>query len=236
MSPDSEGCVYKVLSTDNLIYGPIDLATLVQWVRERRVQRESWIHWESANDWVAAGSLEALQPEFESLADNTQPESAQAVSSEGLTVSELRGFERFAPFSNEELELLVAFSELVTANPGEVIIKEGDMSDSLFLVLSGQVRARIRVGGIDTVLGTMLPGELFGEVAMLSQTARSADVVADQPTRLLRLTSGRVQRLMADQPALAAKILFNIARLLATRISSRNVELHKDLAASFVWR
>ena len=82
----------------------------------------------------------------------------------------------------------------------------------------------------------MHPGELFGEVAMLSQTPRSADVVAEVPTRLLRLTSERFQELISEHCQLAAKMLFKISRLLATRISQRNDDLQKDLASSFVWR
>jgi CRP-like cAMP-binding protein len=122
------------------------------------------------------------------------------------------------------------------AAKGDLIIKKGDLSDAMFLVVSGQVRARLRVGGHDTSLGTMEPGELFGEVAMLSQTARSADVVAEVPTRLLQLTSEGFQELMSEHPKLAARMLYNISRLLATRLSQRNQELQKDLASSFVWR
>ena len=72
MQTDSAAAVFKVLSSDNLIYGPIDLATLGQWVRERRVQRDSWVHWETANNWVAAGSIDDLQSEFEALAEVVQ--------------------------------------------------------------------------------------------------------------------------------------------------------------------
>jgi CRP-like cAMP-binding protein len=71
---------------------------------------------------------------------------------------------------------------------------------------------------------------------MLSQTARSADVVAETPTRLLRLTSERFQELMAEYPPLAARLLYNMSRLLATRLSERNQQLQQDLASSFVWR
>ena len=228
--------VYKVLSSDNLIYGPIDFMTLAQWVRERRVQRETWIHTAVANDWIAAGSLGDLQAEFDAVAAVVEEAQASAPALSAITVDELRNFERFAPYSNEELSLLISFCELVEAEKGKVIIKKGDLSDSLFLILSGQVRARMLVGGTDTSLGTMNPGELFGEVAMLSQTARSADVVAEAPTRLLQLTSERFQELMYDHAALAAKILYNLSRLLATRLSERNAQLQKDLATSFVWR
>src|SRR5262249_60837720 len=107
----------------------------------------------------------------------------------------------------------------------DLIIRKGDLSDSMFLVVSGQARARLRVGGHDTSLGTIGPGELFGEVAMLSQTARSADVVAEGPTRLLRLTADRFQELMYDHSQLAARLLYSISRQLATRLSQRNQEL-----------
>ncbi len=236
MQMDSTDPVFKVLSTDNLIYGPIDLVTLVQWVRERRVQCETWIHSATANDWFAAGSMEALQPEFAALNDAADTTQAAVAPLYVVTVDELRRFERFNPYSNEELALLIRFCDVVAAAQGELIIKKGDLSDSLFLILTGQVRARMRVGGTDTLLGIMEPGEIFGEVAMLSQTARSADVVAEMPTRLLRLTSDRFQELMSDHSPLAAKVLFNMSRLLAARLSQRNTQLQKDLATSFAWR
>jgi hypothetical protein len=236
MHSDSDNPVFKVLSSDNLIYGPVNLATLVQWVRERRVQPETWVHWETTNDWVAAGAIDALRSEFEATSKVVEATPSAGVASPTISLDELRGFERFAPYSNEDLAILLTFCETVTAAKGELIIRKGDLSDSMFVVVSGQVRARIRVGGHDTWLGTMEPGEVFGEVAMLSQTARSADVLAESPTRLLRLTSERFQQLMAEHSRLAARLLYNISRQLATRLSQRNDELQKDLASSFVWR
>ncbi len=235
MQPDSADTLFKVLSSDNLIYGPIDLATLVQWVRERRVQPQTWVYQETVNHWITACSIEALKPEFDSRAE-VPPAPAAEVRSESVSLEELRKFERFDPYSSEDLSLLLSFCDVVTAAEDDLIIRKGDMSDSMFLVVSGQVRARLRVGGHDTSLGMIGPGELFGEVAMLSQTARSADVVAEGPTRLLRLTSDRFQELMYDHSELAARLLYNISRQLATRLSQRNQELQKDLASSFVWR
>ncbi len=236
MQTDSGDADFKVLSSDNLIYGPIDLPTLVQWVQERRVQRETWIYLETAKNWVAAGSIDALKPEFDDLKSITEVVLTGEEALPNVTLDELRGFERLAPYSNEDLALLLTYCELVLAAKDHLIIRKGDVSDSLYLVVSGQVRARIRVGGRDTSLGTLEPGEVFGEVAMLSQTARSADVVADSPARLLRLTSGNFQELMTHHADLAVRMLFSMARQLATRLSQRNQELYKDLASSFVWR
>jgi len=228
--------VFRVLSSDNLIYGPIDLATLVQWVKERRIERETWVLLEAENQWVGAGTLDFLVADFDSADTGQQSVPIQPRNCAEVTVAELRGFERFQPYSNQELEVFVGFCDVVEAAKGDLIIKKGDLSDAMFLVLSGQVQARLRVGGHDNPLGTMHPGEIFGEVAMLSQTARTADVLAEVPSRLLRLTSDGFREMMTNHSALAAKILFNMSRLLAIRLGQRNVDLQKDLAASFVWR
>ena len=233
---DTSTRVFSVLSSDNLIYGPIDAATLLQWVRERRIQRDTWVLLTPENQWVAAGTLEVLLPEFDLLESRLEPEPVNPSDAAEVTVAELRGFERFQPYSNQELELLVSFCDLVEAGQGDLIIKKGDVSDAMFLVLSGKVQARLRVGGHNTPLGTMESGEIFGEVAMLSQTPRTADVLAEVPSRLLRLTSDSFRKLMAEHSNLASKILFNMSRLLATRLGQRNADLHQDLAASFVWR
>jgi hypothetical protein len=233
---DTSTRVFRVLSSDNLIYGPIDVATLLQWVRERRIQRDTWVLLAPENEWVAAGTIQFLLPEWDLLDAGPEPEPVKPSDSSEVTVAELRGFERFQPYSNQELELLVSFCDVVEAGRGDLIIKKGDLSDAMFLVLSGRVQARLRVGGHDTPLGTMEPGEIFGEVAMLSQTPRTADVLAEVPSRLLRLTSDGFRKLMAEHSNLAAKILFNMSRLLATRLGQRNADLQKDLAASFVWR
>ena len=231
---DVSSKVFQVLSSDNLIYGPIDAGTLLQWVKERRLQRDTWVLVE--NEWMAAGSLDFLVSAFDVLDYAREADAVNSRDSAEVTVAELRGFERFQPYSNQELEILARLSDVVEAAPGELIIKKGDLSDAMFLVLSGRVQARLRVGGHNTDLGAMEPGEIFGEVAMLSQTARTADVVAEVPSRLLRLTSEGFRKMMADHPSLAAKMLFNMSRLLATRLGQRNADLQKDLATSFVWR
>ena len=235
MQGKSSDKIFKVLSTDRLLYGPIDLEMLVQWVGEQRVQPETWIHSETLDSWITAGNMEELHSHFVALAEVDGEEQDSAAGQNVVTVEDLREFERFAPYSNEELTLLLSFCEVVVAAKGDVIIKKGDLSDSLFLILAGEVRARMLVGSSDNSLGMMHPGELFGEVAMLSQTARTADVVAEAPSRLLQLTSERFQQIIAEHPSLAAKMLFNLARLLATRMTQRNEQLQKDLTTPYAW-
>ena len=71
--------------------------------------------------------------------------------------------------------------------PGELVIKKGDPGDGLFFVLSGSLRARLVVGFEDRTLARIPAGEVFGEMAMFTQSPRSADVVAEEESRMLRL-------------------------------------------------
>jgi CRP-like cAMP-binding protein len=77
----------------------------------------------------------------------------------------------------------------------------------MYVVLSGAVR----VEGADVTLGWLLPGQFFGELAALDWgasfgRARSADVIADQPSRLLKMDWHLTDQLMKDAPRFAGMI------------------------------
>src|SRR4051812_45459414 len=175
---------YRVWACDNQIYGPISLATLAEWVREARVLRDTWVYFEGCQEWRLAKNIEPLRDSF-APGDETiflERQSAEG----GIAPEELRKFAILASLSNHELAQLVRFGEMVHANPGDVIIKRGDPGDALFFVLAGSVRARIFVGSEEKTLGDIPAGQFFGDMAMFTQSARSADVVCESEARLLR--------------------------------------------------
>lgn len=71
--------------------------------------------------------------------------------------------------------------------PGEVVFEEGDMGDSLFMILLGKVEVNKLVGGEKRHIGTLGPGEYFGEMALLGRRPRSAGTRAVTPLDLLVL-------------------------------------------------
>jgi NADH dehydrogenase len=62
--------------------------------------------------------------------------------------------------------------------PGEVVFEEGDTGDSLYMILAGQVQVIKRIGDEPQVIGTLGPGEYFGEMALLGRRPRSAGAQA----------------------------------------------------------
>ena len=126
--------------------------------------------------------------------------------------------------TGEELAAVEGASETRKVEPGEVVFREGDQADSLCFVLSGLVSVRLPLdsGQRDRQLATLGPGVAFGELAMLDDGLRSADVVAEEPTVLAELMIEELRRLDADHPELITKIYANLARNLAGRLRRAN--------------
>jgi DHA3 family macrolide efflux protein-like MFS transporter len=82
------------------------------------------------------------------------------------------------------------------AAPGEAILKVGDPGDSAYFVLGGKAIAGIPDEGGYRALSTMGPGDFFGEIAALTGSPRSANVVAEEATDLLEVPKASLQALL----------------------------------------
>lgn len=103
---------------------------------------------------------------------------------------------------------------------GEVVIDEGDTGRDLFIVLSGEVSALVRVGrlGARRRRQPMQAGAVFGEIAFFAGGRRTAAIVASTDAELLRLRFESYQNLAAQDPHLAQRIVFDLGRVLAARL------------------
>jgi len=235
MSYDLSQESFKVWASDHMVYGPVDLNTLIQWVREARIFPQTWVLAQNQNRWCQAETIQPLREEFgqegsSALTPPVTPAGAAAAP------EELRQFALFSGLSNEQIQRFVQFGELVRVRQGHVILKRNDPGDSVFFVLSGSVRVRIIIGLEDKNLGRVPAGECFGEVAMLTGAPRSADVVAEVDVRLLRMTMEAFHLLMSDEPQLASPILLGMAQMLASRLAGRTQEYAREVASEFLWR
>jgi CRP-like cAMP-binding protein len=88
----------------------------------------------------------------------------------------------------------------------------------MFLVLQGEVRARSMVSGRESTLSTLGVGECFGELAVIDEGSRSADVVANVETVLLKISGEALKRLFQEAPALAAPFLLGLSRTIAASV------------------
>jgi serine/threonine-protein kinase len=121
----------------------------------------------------------------------------------------------FEPFSRDQVTEILMASNLVKAPKGRVIVNEGDIDDSFFIILSGQVV--VRKDG--RTLSRIDRGECFGEMAYLSGKSRAASVVAATNCILMKSSAT-----LLDRSPLEIQLLFlrQFALTLLTRLSKSN--------------
>ena len=102
---------------------------------------------------------------------------------------------------DEELNTLIADGVGVkTYGGGEVLFKEGDAPDGLYLIRRGSVTISRVIGGREVVLSYLSAGNYVGEMALLSQSPRTATVKAAVTTEALVLNADTFQRVLARNP------------------------------------
>lgn len=117
----------------------------------------------------------------------------------------------------EALEFVEGVGEAVTYKKDEQIVKEGEDATAMFLILDGSVRA-VRKKRVLAILGKH---RSFGEVAMLTNTTRTADVFADsEEVRVLKITRENLNDLNSNNPRLALQIYRILSESLAHAIKT----------------
>jgi hypothetical protein len=126
----------------------------------------------------------------------------------------------FSGFEHSEALDCVSRSTIIECARGDRVLKEGGSSRNLFLVLSGILEVRHE----ERLINVLGQGDVFGEMAFLLGSPRQSDVYAATPdVRILSLSDGTLRKLMVEDPSLAAKLLFNISRMLCRRLIKANM-------------
>jgi CRP-like cAMP-binding protein len=112
----------------------------------------------------------------------------------------------FRPFDWEHRKQLIERFRQREVPSGEVILREGQSGDGLYVVLQG----RMRVTLADRPLAVLREGDLFGEISLLSRGAATATVTAEGPAKLLRLPKEAFMELISTHPQ-ALEVLSDIA-------------------------
>jgi hypothetical protein len=215
---------FKIWAVDNVVYGPVELPTLVDWVKDERVTSETWVYRVDQDSWQKASEVPELQMFFRSPQDKAPAAtgSATARAAGNLKPGTLRRIKIFGDLTDRQLESLAGFLGLQPVRQWTEIVKQGGPADAMFLVLDGEVRVRLMIERKETTLATLGPGEIFGELSAFDDGPRSADIVANKDSQLLRIRNEDFHRLASEHPDLATPILLAIGKALAARIRADN--------------
>jgi len=210
------GMHYSIWAADNVVYGPVELPTLVAWVKDERVTADTWVFDGQHERWRKASNLAELALFFRKKSASV----AGAVAGDRalITPGMLRRVKALVDLSDEQLERFIEFMEPQTVGQWTQIVKQGEIDDTMFLVLDGELRVRLMIGGKETILATLAAGDCFGEIALFDQGPRSADVIANKDSVLLKVSSEAFDKLHREAPDIFSPIVFAISKTLAARI------------------
>ena len=212
---DNPAVYYRAWGDDNICYGPVELPELVRWIKEHRVGKDDWVFRDDRREWSRASELTELKPLFKSAPAGA---AATGAGTEGIRPAMLRRVKILADFSEDQLLSLLKYIEAVRVAQHSCLFQKGDHGEAMFLVLEGELRARVMLQGRESTLATIGVGECIGEVAVLDQGPRSADVVANSDCLLLKISSEALKRLFREAPALAAPFLLGLGRTMVGRL------------------
>lgn len=137
-----------------------------------------------------------------------------------ITASLLRDIGLFGGLSDESLERLASQLPELRAEPGKVVVREGDLATEMFVVIAGELEVVKQATDGSTVRVALLgPGDWFGEMTIIDVQPRSASVRALAPSVLLSMSADQVDRLLY-RVALKdySLLIMNIARELSRRL------------------
>jgi len=118
----------------------------------------------------------------------------------------------FATLEQSDLERIAQLSVPRQFEPGEVVFREGDSSDTCYVVREGHARAIHEHGNGRTItLATFGPGDIFGELAMFEDELRSATVEAIEPTSVVAVLGPDMRRLMTEHPEISMRLVVALA-------------------------
>jgi CRP/FNR family transcriptional regulator len=127
----------------------------------------------------------------------------------------------FSSMTLEQIRVLTSHLNEQHFLTGEVILREGDFSQELYILVSGQVRIAKDYGGPhERTLATLKQGDFFGEMAIFEGAPRSSTAVTEEEAELLVMSPEKFKQTIYQKPDMA----FEIFRELSARLRRREEE------------
>jgi CRP-like cAMP-binding protein len=134
----------------------------------------------------------------------------------------LRPLPLFAPFADEQVAQLAAHAKIQPYAAGEMLVTQGEVGDSLFVILSGQARVDVAgAGGAVSTLARRGPDDYFGEMSLLTGERRTASVIAESEMDVIIVDKTALADVLNANP----ESLRELSELAAQRLAEMRAHL-----------
>jgi CRP/FNR family cyclic AMP-dependent transcriptional regulator len=119
----------------------------------------------------------------------------------------------FSELEPSDAHLLTEHTHTRTYPANSILINEGDQTDSLYVILEGEVKVYASdETGKEVILNILGPGEYFGELALVDDQPRSASVMTLKPTKVMIISKQNFKQCLAENSELAFNLIRNLTR------------------------
>ena len=124
-----------------------------------------------------------------------------------MNLQDLRKSPLFQGLSDEELQQLMDMAEPVSLRAGEILIRQGEPGDAAYVLIRGDFEVQKQSGQSLIKIDVRNPGDVVGEMALLSQAPRNATLIARADSEVLRIPQAAFEKLLASSTSAAMAVL-----------------------------
>jgi CRP-like cAMP-binding protein len=129
----------------------------------------------------------------------------------------------FRDLDENETAMFASRARFENYGDGRTVIAEGEEGQTLFLILSGDVKVTKSIEQeAEQVIGILRPGDFFGEMALLDRLPRSATVKAMGQVELALLDHDSIRELFEENPSIGYRVVKTFAEVLSMRLRDTN--------------
>jgi len=140
----------------------------------------------------------------------------------------LAGIQFLRGVSREHLEQIASVAEVHDYGTSEIAFREGEVADSVYLVVSGKLSLELSPSTTDCKhLVSVGPGEMLGWSALVENPRFAATAVVIEPARLVRIDGNRLRAICDEDPQFGYEFTRRTMRALAKRLTSTWTELSR---------
>jgi len=143
----------------------------------------------------------------------------------------LTSVELFTEMADEELEELTELAQIKKLGKDTTIFHAGDPADAVYVVASGRVKVVVTSSdGKEFILTVLGAGQVFGEMALVESTTRSASVITLSAVELLAINRADFQRLLDSNPRISQRLMAILSRRLRRANAKMESLAYMDVA------
>lgn len=139
----------------------------------------------------------------------------------------------FSYLSDQQMDRIMTYIELLELDAGELLFEEGDKGDYVCFIISGslEVMKMTTWQNLTTVIATLYEGSCIGEMALVDHAPRSATIRAYEKTKLAILTQKAFDVMVTSEPELGVNILKGVAQTISDNLRITTDKLADEVAA-----